>query len=788
MKRSTCKPLRQVLMIVNNMGTVRSRVRSVQNVQKNMGERSRDRTEDQPRDIEDPPRDIEDPPRDIEDPPRDIEDQPRDVEDQRRDIEGQPRDVEDQRRDIEGQPRDVEGQPPTRPLGQPRDAEDESRDTGDNATDDDRSVKHDYSTSLANFPTELLVKILSYLPARDRFMMRNVSQRFRDVSEMPLLWKECIWNYEPRHVSSISKVLIENGEHVRRIFFPAHLTVKLVHELASHCTQVTHLSLPRDTQVTLDDLEKLVRTMTHLHQLDVFAEGKFIQKDKVVSVTGYRSWHEHIKGLLKVTATSVKELNLRVIKFSQAVRESIMELASQGHTLPIINIFGDGIIFNLSSLWVELHSKYESSSFQISLYDYRQIPMNLYPLIPLKKFKFGLSVTPPFIQLSNYGIVGIRKDIFCLSEYNCYGKVRCSLTPVHKLHNSSQIIPISYSHIDSVSYVDFSYLNIDSNHLEQLAVVCPNLQRLNLQENVNCLKHLQGLRAIVNTCQNLEGINLTKISVSQVESHVLLWELLSSLKKLTHLAIDICLMKVSDGNKQKRIMDMLKTCQCLKALEITRGCINSCRDCTGITHFCFSYFPSLTYCRMYCFGYSALSYAITNCHKLKYLYANNIDALNKSLLPLRIRKSCNLEQLCIYSSSLNLTDELLQVLSANGQLERVVLYVKSITVNGLTILINNSPKLTLLHVSMIYIEPPCDDRMDVYIFLGRPIEELAIDRRDKYTEDRVKNIFPHRELFTVGNFSVRVMAGTTVFQEKLDIDLVDTDLNSLWPSLKLDEV
>ena len=628
-----------------------------------------------------------------------------------------------------------------------------------------QNVRKNYSTYLANFPTELLVKILSYLPTRDRFMMRNVSQRFRDVSEMPLLWKECIWNYEPRHVSSISKVLIVHGEIVRRIFFPAHLTVNIVCELASHCTQVTHLSLPRDTQLTLDDLEKVVHTMTCLHQLDVFAAGKFIQKDKS---TG----NEHIKGLLKITATSVKELKLRVTQFSRTrqVINCIKKLASQGCTLPIIYIF-DGAVFNLFSWWVELHSKYKSSSFEIGLY--RQIPMNLYPLIPLKKLKFGPSVTPPFIQLSSYGIVGIQQDIFCLSEYNCYGTVRYILTPMRiKLYNSNHI---SYGQIDSVSCVDFSNVKVDSNNLEQLAAVCPNLQRLDLQGNVNCLKCLQGLRAIVQTCQNLEGINLTEISVSQVESLVPLWELLSSLKKLTHLTIDLCLMKASDANRQKLIINMFKTCQCLKALEITRDYLNGCRECTDVTDFFFSYFPSLVYCRMYCFRYSALTYAINNCHKLKYLYEK--DARKESLLPLS--NNCYLEQLCIYSLSLSLTDELVEVLSANGQLERVVLYVKSITINGLTTLINNSPKLTLLRISMI--EPLFDDVKSYRIRFAHP-EPSKIDQQ---CTDRVKNMFPYRELFAVGDFSVRVIAGIVVWG-KLDIDLVNTDLNSLWPSLEPD--
>ena len=651
---------------------------------------------------------------------------------------------------------------------QSRDAEDESRDTEDNVTDDSRSAKHDY---LANFPTELLVKILSYLPTRDRFMMRRVSQRFRDASEMPLLWKECIWNYEPRHVSSISKVLIEHGEHVRRIFFPAHLTVKVVRELASHCTRVTHLSLPRDTQLTLDDLEQVVCTMTCLHQLDVFVEAKFIQRDRSPSITPWGDpWICHINGLLKIAATSVKELNLHVIQFPLPIKNSIKELASQGYTLPIINIFGDGAVFNLSSLWVKLQEfKYKSeSSFEISLYDHRQIPMNLYPLIPLKRLKFGPSVTPPFIQLSSYGIVGIRQDTFCLSEYNCFGTVRYILTPVHKLY-SNQNIPISHGQIDSVSCIDFSNVKVDSNHLEQLAAVCPNLQRLNLQGNFNCLKDLKGLRAIVNTCQNLEGINLTKILVSRVESLVLLWELLSSLKKLTHLSIDLCLMESYDTNKQKLIINTFKTFRCLKALEIT----HNCRRCTNVTDFFFSYFPSLTYCRMYCFQYSALTYAINNCHKLKYLYEKSV--CKEILLPLS--NNCYLEQLCIYSLFLNLTDELVEVLSANGQLKRVVLYVESITVNGLTTLINNSPKLNLLRISMM--EPLFDVRHP----------HASPSKTDQQYTDRVKNMFPYRELFAVDNFSVRVITGAArAVWGKLDIDLVDTDLNSLWPSIEPDRL
>ena len=49
-------------------------------------------------------------------------------------------------------------------------------------------------------------------------------------------------------------------------------------------------------------------------------------------------------------------------------------------------------------------------------------------------------------------------------------------------------------------------------------------------------------------------------------------------------------------------------------------------------------------------------------------------------------------------------------------------------------------------------------------------------------------MFPYRELFAVGNFSMHVITGTAAVWGKLDIDLVDTDLNSLWPSLEPDDL
>ena len=136
--------------------------------------------------------------------------------------------------------------------------------------DDSTTVQDDTNSSLSNLPTELLVEIFSYLPICDKMKMQYVSPRFKHIMEVPSLWKDFLWPYyELFQVCSVSKILKAQGEHVRRIFFPAHLTSANILEMTQCCTKVTHMSLPRN--LSLDYLEDIVHTMKHLQQLDVFA-------------------------------------------------------------------------------------------------------------------------------------------------------------------------------------------------------------------------------------------------------------------------------------------------------------------------------------------------------------------------------------------------------------------------------------------------------------------------------------------------------------------------------------
>ena len=627
-------------------------------------------------------------------------------------------------------------------------------------------------------PTELLLKIMCYLPTRDKIMMRYVSRRLKHVSEIPLLWEEFVWpDYEPHHLRQVSDTLKTYGDRVRRILFPAHvcLAPMKVLEMGRCCTKVMHLSLSKTTQLTLDHLEEILCIMTHLQQLDLCIDGSFMECTPC-SVCD----DKFLGGLFKITAGRVRKLKLQINNYKNSVNiiAKLRKWATEAYyplpsIIDILTVASKKVDYNF---WSELSSKL--LPFEIGLYDNKIIPMNLYLPMPLRKFRVGPAATPPLIQLNNHGITGLR--ICYLNEYDIGDAVRYTISPigilsadkygrVHRIFDSALLCNAKLfnrtNHLHAVSYADMSYSDIRVSNLEQLAVVCPNLQRLNLKGNIGCLAHLKGLIAIVHACQNLEGLNLAGIQSISLRSYLDLWELLSSIKRLTHLAIDLCMLKPIDSDHKGCLIDMLKRCHSLKALEL--HCVRWCSECSTNKDFIFSHFPSLTYCRLSDFVYSGLKYAITNCHKLKYLYEEFAFEELENLLPLS--SVCHLQQLYIDSLNatyFNVTDELTHALSAHGGLECVVLHVNTITFSSLITLIKNSPNLVLLHVSSN--------------------EELFGESCQKlYYKEKAKEMFSYHKLFAIGSFKVCV-AGTvcvdgTSSQHVVEhADLFNTDLNSLW--------
>ena len=139
------------------------------------------------------------------------------------------------------------------------------------------------------------------------------------------------------------------------------------------------------------------------------------------------------------------------------------------------------------------------------------------------------------MKASTFEILGFTEDSLLLTDFTTSGKT------VHKAEFFSRfayIIPVivdislnrSVADLTFVTDFDFTFISysarIYSGHLEQLAAACPNLQRLNLQNNHHCLNSLKGLQMVVNCCHNLQGLNLMYIPIREVECQIRLWEYL----------------------------------------------------------------------------------------------------------------------------------------------------------------------------------------------------------------------------------------------------------------------
>ena len=195
---------------------------------------------------------------------------------------------------------------------------------------------------------------------------------------------------------------------------------------------------------------------------------------------------------------------------------------------------------------------------------------SIFPLncssLPYFQLQFEASgkVTTPGFKFSDFGMLGLNNDVSVMSDCQYGGR---TMYMVRYLtdddgNNLNSLTITTCDNLTCVTHFDLTNCSsLQSCHLEQLAIVCPNIQGLNLQNCYHCLESLQGLQAVASHCHNLQGLNLLGIHfciwssynfVSSAENHILLWETLSDMK-LILLAVGGCFLKSEDGNKKKLI-------------------------------------------------------------------------------------------------------------------------------------------------------------------------------------------------------------------------------------------
>ena len=125
--------------------------------------------------------------------------------------------------------------------------------------------------NLLSLPVELLVYIVSFLTeVRDKVKLRYVSRRLKDISETPSLWRKFVWRYYDRlEERCLCNLLKACGPHIAKLSFPNHVMPSKLVKLLQHCGDVRHLSLSKETKLSIERITNILQHMEHLSVLKI---------------------------------------------------------------------------------------------------------------------------------------------------------------------------------------------------------------------------------------------------------------------------------------------------------------------------------------------------------------------------------------------------------------------------------------------------------------------------------------------------------------------------------------
>jgi len=564
------------------------------------------------------------------------------------------------------------------------------------------------------------------------------------VVETPSLWREFVWPlYDCREECIVMNVLKDYGNHIKRLVFPDHVSPPLLLEMLSHCKNVAVLSLPPGTRLDAEVLRLAVQHMEHLEKVKVQLSSEIIP---LLEISGLKELTVHVPEEYQLMCTSWV---LEWIKY---------------HCIPCkLNLVTEVFDFEVETEFIESMLQRRFTPLNgytscLNLFYKFSVPLNLFPskFLPEYQFQFGQTDILPFVKASNCGMVDLDGDILVLVKGVCNGKLQCrtdtgSPTVWNYFHdrNLKIVVNNSINSLRCVTEFNLAYGAefLRSEHLEQLAVACPHLKCLNLQGGYGCLASLQGLRAISYQCPDLCGLNLKGVSR---KNHIELWEILSNMN-LTHLVVDNCVLH--DPAHEEHLISLFQKCLHLQALQFCYCHCNNTKKWSLLSHF-----PVLRYCNVSGDQHSkVVQQVIRKCRKLTVLICYCF-----SRLLILSAYAANLQQFHIESIGTNIPDIFMETVSTHGGLVHVVMFVNSITIEGIATLISNSSKLLTFTV--------CAE-----VFICNRYEWRSYNH-DEGLKENLQKRFSGRKLFSVGSFNMD-RAGIGFYNCS-----PGTDLFPLWPN------
>ena len=374
----------------------------------------------------------------------------------------------------------------------------------------------DCECGLLSLATETLLDIVSYLTAYERLCLRITCKRLRSILSDSRAWHTLVWRDCRRRDSDFKalrlalRLAMATVQSVA-ILYPSTQKLsfsKFFPQLHS-CKQVRYLTL----SCKLPPLQMLERLLSQLPSLYFF------------SIT------EVVQGTF--SAVSAEAKNLKILQLVRYSDFGVSGWKACGYFPPNLQVCDSSLSSGIELSWLSRSDHPAKFSIYPKCSSVAGNLVNKYPLLEIvlhPNVKVVSCVCPsshesPLLTLCN-GRTCLSSEENCEYVSATYHLFRGSSLP----GNSLPFLPPT---IQSLCLDSLACLT--SADLSSISECCPNLRCLNIKGCQKALLSLSGLADISEKCQL---INLNIQSISNVESVATLWEVLASMRKLRHLAMN----------------------------------------------------------------------------------------------------------------------------------------------------------------------------------------------------------------------------------------------------------
>jgi len=196
--------------------------------------------------------------------------------------------------------------------------------------------------------------------------------------------------------------------------------------------------------------------------------------------------YDDIKYIL-LNTRRLKELTMLLNQMSSKIKGVLKHWIELEMRPSTINIFAatlfSEVITKECFYYATQRTAIHTANFSV-YYRYNIELLNFIPTFPSFQLQFKTSgqVTTPCVKLSDFGILGMNNDVAVMTDCQ-YGER--TMYMVRYLSGGILVNSSPITRCDNLSCVThFGFTNcylLHSGHLEQLAIVCPNIKRLNLK-------------------------------------------------------------------------------------------------------------------------------------------------------------------------------------------------------------------------------------------------------------------------------------------------------------------